>query len=36
MDWTTLWASRAGAVEEDRLRRNQPPAPHGHGRRREI
>jgi len=26
MDWTTLWASRAGAVEEDRLRRNQPPA----------
>ena len=32
MDWTTLLASLSGSVDEDRLRRNQAPAPHGQGR----
>ena len=32
MDWTTLLASVPGSVDEERLRRNQQPAAHGHGR----
>ena len=32
MDWTTLLASLSGSVDEDRLRRNQQPAPHRHAR----
>jgi len=32
MDWTTLLASLSGSVDEDRLRRNQQPAPRRHGR----
>ena len=31
MDWTTLVASLSGSVDEERLRRNQQPAPHGQG-----
>ena len=31
MDWTTLLAYLSGSVDEDRLLRNQQPAPHGQG-----
>ena len=31
MDWTTLWAYLSGSVDEERLLRNQQPAPHGQG-----
>jgi hypothetical protein len=34
MAWTTLVASLAGAVDEDRLGRNQQPVSHGQGHRR--